>query len=29
VWDAVERMHAALASGEWRDPKFAVRAAVT
>jgi kynureninase len=29
VWDAVERMRAVLQSGEWRDPRFAVRAAVT
>jgi len=29
VWDAVDRLHAVLASGEWREPRFAVRAAVT
>ena len=29
VWDAVERLHLVLESGEWRDPKFAIRAAVT
>jgi kynureninase len=29
VWDAVERLHAVLTSGEWREPRFAVRAAVT
>ena len=29
VWDAVDRFQQVLASGEWRDPRFAVRAAVT
>ncbi len=29
VWDAVDRFQQALESGEWRDPRFAVRAAVT
>ncbi|MEZ5417116.1 MAG: kynureninase [Vicinamibacterales bacterium] len=29
VWDAVDRLAQVLASGEWRDPRFAVRAAVT
>ena len=29
VWDAVDRLRAVLASGEWRDPAFQVRAAVT
>lgn len=29
VWDAVERLDAVLTSGEWREPRFAVRAAVT
>ena len=29
VWDAVDRLAAILASGEWRDPAYAVRAAVT
>jgi kynureninase len=29
VWDAVDRLAAILHSGEWRDPAFAVRAAVT
>ena len=29
VWDAVDRLHGVLESGEWRDPQFAVRAAVT
>ena len=29
VWDAVERMRQVMTSGEWRDPRFAVRAAVT
>jgi len=29
VWDAVERMRTVLESGEWRDPRHAVRAAVT
>jgi kynureninase len=29
VWDAVGRLRAVLDSGEWRDPRFAVRAAVT
>ena len=29
VWDAVDRLATVLASGEWRDPRYAVRAAVT
>jgi kynureninase len=29
VWDAVDRLRAVLESGEWRDPRFAVRSAVT
>jgi kynureninase len=29
VWDAVDRLAQVLASGEWRDPRFATRAAVT
>lgn len=29
VWDAVERLRHVLESGEWREPRFAVRAAVT
>jgi kynureninase len=29
VWDAVDRLHGVLAGDEWRDPRFAVRAAVT
>lgn len=29
VWDAVDRFGAVLDSGEWRDPRFAARAAVT
>ena len=29
VWDAVDRLRAVLDGGEWRDPRFAVRAAVT
>jgi kynureninase len=29
VWDAVERLHQVMTSGEWRDPRFTVRAAVT
>ena len=29
VWDAVDRWHSLLKSGEWRQPRFAVRAAVT
>lgn len=29
VWDAVDRLRGVLDSGEWRDPRFAVRAAVT
>ena len=29
VWDAVDRLHDVMTKGEWRDPKFAVRAAVT
>jgi kynureninase len=29
VWDAVERLDQVMTSGEWREPRFAVRAAVT
>jgi kynureninase len=29
VWDAVNRLRDVLDSGEWREPRFAVRAAVT
>ncbi len=29
VWDAAERLAGLLASGEWRDPRFAVRSTVT
>jgi kynureninase len=29
VWDAVERLQQVLASGEWREPRFSVRATVT
>jgi kynureninase len=29
AWDAVDRLRTVLESGEWRDPRFAVRAAVT
>ena len=29
VWDAVDRLEQVLASGEWREPRFNVRAAVT
>jgi kynureninase len=29
VWDAVDRLRAVLHTGEWRDAKFSVRAAVT
>jgi kynureninase len=29
VWEAVERMRAILASGRWRDPRYAVRGKVT
>ena len=29
VWDAVDHLAAILASGEWREPRFAVRQAVT
>jgi kynureninase len=29
VWDAVDRLHGVLHSGEWRDPRWSVRAAVT
>jgi kynureninase len=29
VWDAVDRLHGVMSSGAWRDPRFAVRAAVT
>jgi kynureninase len=29
VWDAVDRLAEVLTSGEWRDPRFTVRAAVT
>jgi len=29
VWDAVDRLQQVMTSGEWREPRFAVRAAVT
>src|SRR5262245_7499982 len=29
VWDAVDRLRTVMASDEWRDPRYAVRAAVT
>ena len=29
VWDAVDRLRQVMTSGEWRDPRFAVRSAVT
>ena len=29
VWDAVDHLHQVMTSGEWRAPRFAVRAAVT
>jgi kynureninase len=29
VWDAVDRLRSVLDSGEWRNPRFAARAAVT
>ena len=29
VWDAADRLRAVLESGEWREPRFSVRAAVT
>ncbi len=29
VWDAVDRLTQVMTSGEWRDPRFAIRAAVT
>ncbi|MEO7134713.1 MAG: kynureninase [Vicinamibacterales bacterium] len=29
VWDAVDRLRQVMTSGEWREPRFAVRAAVT
>jgi kynureninase len=29
VWDAVDRLHQVLTSGEWQDPRFRVRTAVT
>jgi kynureninase len=29
VWDAVDRLHSVFERGEWREPRFAVRAAVT
>jgi kynureninase len=29
VWDAVDRLRRVLESGEWREPRFSVRAAVT
>ena len=29
VWDAVDRLRGVLDSGEWREPRFAIRAAVT
>ena len=29
VWDAVDRLGAVLTTGEWREPRFNTRAAVT
>ena len=29
AWDAVDRLRQVMTSGEWREPRFAVRAAVT
>jgi len=29
VWEAVDRLHQVMASSEWRDPRFEIRAAVT
>lgn len=29
VWDAVDRLRQVMSSGEWREPRYAVRAAVT
>jgi kynureninase len=29
VWDAVDRLKDVLESGQWREPRFSVRAAVT
>jgi len=29
VWDAIDRLTQVMTTGEWRDPKFATRAAVT
>ena len=29
LWDAVQRLKAVMATGEWREPRFRVRAAVT
>jgi len=29
VWDAVDRLEQVLKSGEWQEPRFSVRAAVT
>lgn len=29
VWDAVDRLAAVMTSGEWRDPRYAIRATVT
>ena len=29
VWDAVDRLRQVMTSGEWREPRFSVRAAVT
>ena len=29
VWDAVDRLARVLATGEWQEPRFNVRAAVT
>ena len=29
IWDAVEHISAVLDSGEWREPRFAARLAVT
>ncbi|HKW84766.1 MAG TPA: kynureninase, partial [Burkholderiaceae bacterium] len=29
VWDAADHLHAVLTGGEWREARFAARAAVT
>jgi len=29
VWDAVDRLHRVMTTGEWREPRFSIRAAVT